>query len=242
MSPAERVLELVEPGRERAPGSTGRTTAGSRRPGRARAADRPRSSRPERETPGTSATHCTRPMMTASRQREVRSRRAPGGRGARRTSITPLHAISAIATTHSERSGPVIRSLASKPTTPIGIEPTMTYQPIRWSSVPRQLGLHQPDATRPSRSGRCRARSTASTAAIAPIWITAVNAGDRRVVHLQAEQLLGDREVAGAGHGEELGQPLDDAEDDCLPVVHLLFLVVRFRAAAHPTGQNVTAA
>ncbi len=52
-------------------------------------------------------------------------------------SITALQAISAIATTHSERSGPVMRPFAARPTIPMGIEPTMTYQPIRWSRVPR---------------------------------------------------------------------------------------------------------
>ena len=40
-------------------------------------------------------------------------------------------AISATATTHSERRSSVITSLSSRPTMPTGIVPTMTYQPIR---------------------------------------------------------------------------------------------------------------
>ena len=61
-------------------------------------------------------------------------------------SITPLQAISATATTHRDRSGPVMKSLASRPTTPMGIEPTMMYHPIRWSSLPRSSGFAMPTA------------------------------------------------------------------------------------------------
>src|SRR5664280_2048015 len=43
---------------------------------------------------------------------------------------------------------------------------------------------------------------------------------DRLVVHLEAEQLLGHGQVSGAGHRQELGEPLDDAEYDGLDRVH----------------------
>ena len=70
-------------------------------------------------------------------------------------------------------------------------------------------------------------------------------AGDPRVARVEAEELLGDREVAGARDREELGQPLDDAEDDCLEVVHLLFLVVLVQGCRTPYGaerdRNMTA-
>ena len=47
-------------------------------------------------------------------------------------------------------------------------------------------------------------------------------AGDGGVRDVEAEDLLGDRQVAGAGHGEELGEPLHDAEDHGVEVVHRL--------------------
>jgi hypothetical protein len=39
-------------------------------------------------------------------------------------------------------------------------------------------------------------------------------AGDGLVVDVESERLLGDREVAGAGDGQELCESLDHAEDD----------------------------
>ena len=56
-------------------------------------------------------------------------------------------------------------------------------------------------------------------------------AGDRRVVDVQPEQLLGDRQVAGARDGQELGEPLDHAEHDGVAVVHVgaAYEVVRSR-------------
>ena len=42
----------------------------------------------------------------------------------------------------------------------------------------------------------------------------------RGVVDAEAQKLLGDGQVPGAGHRQELGQPLDDPQDDGLQVVH----------------------
>ena len=65
------------------------------------------------------------------------------------------------------------------------------------------------------------------TAMIAPTWMTAVNAVTVVVVDGQAEHLLGDREVAGARDRQELGEPLDDAENDRLEEVHAVSLLGR---------------
>ncbi len=58
---------------------------------------------------------------------------------------------------------------------PIGIEPTMMYQPIRWSWLPRSSGLTSPLAHALAMRQMSVAKYT-TTAAIAPIWMTAVNA------------------------------------------------------------------
>ena len=57
---------------------------------------------------------------------------------------TLLQAISATATTQSERRSPVMRSFKSSPARPMGMLPTMTYQPIRWSTVPRSSASNSP--------------------------------------------------------------------------------------------------
>jgi hypothetical protein len=44
---------------------------------------------------------------------------------------------------------------------------------------------------------------------------------DRRVVHLESEEVLRDREVTGGGDGEVLGEALDDAEDDRIEVAQV---------------------
>ena len=57
-----------------------------------------------------------------------------------------------------------------------------------------------------------------NVATIAPNWMIAVNAVTAGSSTVQAEQALGDGEVPGAGHRQELGEPLDDAEDDGVEV------------------------
>ena len=49
---------------------------------------------------------------------------------------------------------------------------------------------------------------------------------DGRVVDRQSEPFLGNRQVAGAGDRQELGEPLHDAQDDGVEIIH----------AAQPTG------
>ena len=85
---------------------------------------------PERDTPGIRATHCTKPMITASfRLNEDSGRSRLPTRSA--IHITALQPTSATTTTHRLRKGPEIRPWARKPTIPIGIEPRMTYHANR---------------------------------------------------------------------------------------------------------------
>ena len=58
---------------------------------------------------------------------------------------------------------------------PIGIEPTMTYQPNRWSTWPRYSGLKMPRTHATAIRAMSRWKYS-RTAKIAPIWITAVYA------------------------------------------------------------------
>jgi len=83
---------------------------------------------PERDTPGIRATHCTKPMITASfRLSEDSGRSRLPTRSA--IHITALQPTSAT-TTHSCAEARD-QAWARKPTIPIGIEPTMTYQANR---------------------------------------------------------------------------------------------------------------
>ncbi len=99
---------------------------------------------PDRETPGTRATHCDqadeRCVSIMVRSRSPRS--CWPTRSA--YTITALQSTSEPPTHHSERSGPLMTSLPRKPTMPIGIEPTMMYQPKRWSKCPRYSGRNSP--------------------------------------------------------------------------------------------------
>ena len=98
---------------------------------------------PDRETPGTSATHWINPTTMVSVI--VRSCSCRSWRPTRSAyTITALHSTSALPTHHSERNGPLMTSLPRNPTMPIGIEPTMMYQPNRWSKCPRYSGWNSP--------------------------------------------------------------------------------------------------
>ncbi len=65
-------------------------------------------------------------------------------------------------------------SLKASPTMPTGIVPTMMYQPIRKSRWPRHSGFTRPSTQVRAICQMSRAKKR-MTAAIAPIWITAVN-------------------------------------------------------------------
>ena len=86
---------------------------------------------PERDTPGIRATHCTKPMITASfRLSEDSGRsRLPTRSAIHITALQPTSATTT--TTHKLRRGPEIGPWARKRTIPIGIEPRMTYQANR---------------------------------------------------------------------------------------------------------------
>ena len=115
----------------------------------------------------------------------------------------------------------------------------MTYQPIRWSNVPRSSGF-----TRPVVHALAIRQMSCPEVEDGREDRTHLDDGgvgrDGRVVDLEAEELLGDRQVTGARHREELGEPLDDPEDDCLEVVHLSFLLVRSKGREHPTHVHLT--
>ena len=90
----------------------------------------------DRETPGTRASACAAPISTASFSVSL-----PIGRSVRPSrsampSTTPI-TISVVPMIHRLRKSRSMTSLSSTPSTTIGSDPTMMYQPIRESSVPR---------------------------------------------------------------------------------------------------------
>ena len=88
---------------------------------------------PERDTPGTSATHWNRPMTSTCRRVSSSSVycRVRAAADASARYMTRLQTIRAPATTHRLRSGPDTKPLAARPTTTIGTDPTMTAQANR---------------------------------------------------------------------------------------------------------------
>ncbi len=85
---------------------------------------------PDRDTPGTRARHCARPTSKPSRQvnwpawRCCRPKYSAAAMTAENTSM-------AVATTQRLRTSVRMTSLKTNPITPIGMDPMMTYQPIR---------------------------------------------------------------------------------------------------------------
>src|SRR6266487_1274327 len=63
--------------------------------------------------------------------------------------------------------------------------------------------------------------------------------GDAHVVYLDAHQPLGDGQVAGRGDRQELGDPLDDAEEDRLPDLHVVYSARPDLAYASPIWRSV---
>ena len=166
MSPSERVLELEEAGRrqgrdrqeERHPGGRDPVEA-EQQAGRDRGAGARDARGPARRTARGPSTIASR--MVSSRLAAVLTATRSAN------TITALQTISATATTHSdaERAGDDVLQRRSRRCRS-GCEPTMTYQPIRWSRSPRSSGLTSPaahaDAIRQmslrSRRGRRRSR------------------------------------------------------------------------------------
>ena len=85
---------------------------------------------PDRETPGMSAKHCTDPMMRASFQVTVSSPRSsvPLASAHHRTALHPMRPAT---TTQRLRNGPSMASWRASPTNAMGMEPMMTFQPMR---------------------------------------------------------------------------------------------------------------
>ena len=118
--------------------------------------------------------------------------------------------ISIVAVTRRSRKGPSIWSLRVTPSTPIGMEPTITSQPIwaSWSPAhrlvderPEPRGEDPPDILAEiDQHRRLRAEL-----------------GDRReggARVLPAREGRRQPQMRAGGDGEELGQPLDESEDE----------------------------
>ena len=104
----------------------------------------------------------------------------------------------------------------SSPRTTIGMLPTMISQPIRASGSP----FRRP-ASEPSQATMIRAmswRKYRRTAASVPIWVIAVNAAPGSS---QPNSLPDDPQVGAGGDRQELGEALDDPEDDGFDPAHL---------------------
>ena len=103
----------------------------------------------------------------------------------------------------------------AKPKMTIGTVPEMRYQPIRASSSERREGSRS-EASQAVAMRQRSARKYRTTAAIVPSWMTAVNAAPGVV---PAGEGGDDAQVAAAGDRQELGESLDDPQDDGLEEV-----------------------
>ena len=187
---------------------------GRRSPGPGRAAGRPRSSRRTGTRRGSARGTGRNPMISASaRLRSLSPRSCLAARSA--SSITPPQTISAKATTHRLRSGPAIRSLARKPTThdrqrpddhqpgepvvgsvrALGVEQAAAPGADEHHDVAPEVDDHGDDrADLDDRGERGDAGSSMGRPSIFSAMVRCPVRGDR----------------------EELGEALDDAEDDGL--------------------------
>ena len=136
-------------------------------------------------------------MMTASRSVSCFSPRAwVATRSA--SHITALQAIRATPTTHRERSGPVMTSLARKPTTPTGMRADDDVPAHPVVAVAAPLGVEE--APHPRRGDPPDVAGEVDDDRRDRAHLD--DGGVRRhggVVHVEAENLLGDGEVTGAG-------------------------------------------
>ena len=97
----------------------------------------------------------------------------------------------------------------------MGSDPTMTYQPIRASRCPRYSGLNR-ERNQVDPIRQMSWRKKIRTASSVPIWITAVNAAPGSP-HPNSSGKI--RRWALLEIGQELGEPLDQPEDDGLEEV-----------------------
>ena len=191
---------------------------------------------PERETPGTSATAWARPIRMASvRPRSRSARSCVATRSASHITSAPADQRHRDHPQRAQVAGDEVLGRAAR-STPTGMVATMTYQPIRCSSWPRYSDLHQAQGPGPDDVPDVLGEVDDHRGDRAHLDHRGV-AGDRRVVDLEAEQLLRDGEVAGAGDRQELGEPLHHAQHDGVEVVHAHW---RLRTpAVHPLAGSL---
>ena len=197
--PAEGVLELEEPGRQQRGDREEEAEPGRASPGRARG------SRPaEIVAPGAGDARaparatCTTPIDDRVAQAQVALGRGPGGPTRSANHITRAPADQRRRpTTHSERRSPVMTSLSSRPAMPTGMRADDDVPAHPVVEVAAVLRLDQ--AQRP---GPDDLPDVPGEVDDAPRRCAHLDhggeAGDRRVADVEAEQLLGDRQVAGA--------------------------------------------
>ena len=193
---------------------------------------------PERLTPGTSARHWARPMTSPSVTVSERSARSCAARRSASTK-TALNTIRPSAMTTRRVSIFLMTSLSANPTTPIGSEPTSTANAKRNSGSRRPLLLTPP--TRPLMRATMSLAKYRTAARIAPTCTTAVNPmipSFSCCVFRSAEQLLDDQQVRGAGHRQELCDPLDHTEYNGLQDVQGFPLQWRRAATAAATPRR----
>ena len=113
-------------------------------------------------------------------------------------------------TTHVLRNTPSIRSSSSTPTMTIGIVAKMTYQASRESGSRERLARDQP-AEEADRQPHDVAEEIDDDREDRP---ELNDRRHRRARIAPAEELGDDLQMAGGGDGDELGEALDEAEDD----------------------------
>ena len=198
------------------PGPRAGTSSGRRRRGRSRVNRPAEIVAPERETPGISARAWAKPMNQPVAHVQLLDRALPSSRRARpaasrtRTGSAPIR--SGRDRARPTRSGPA----KTKPKIEIGIVPRRMNQPRFASWLRSRKG---------TRSSRIHARAISHQ--VAP-EVEQHRRHRPELDHgrepgagvLPAEQRRHDPQVAAGGDRQELGQPLDEAEDDGLERAH----------------------
>ena len=95
--------------------------------------------------------------------------------------------------------------------------PMMMYHPIRASSWPRSAG-RQSERSQVVTIRQMSLRKYQMTASSVPIWVTAVKDAPGSSL---PEELREDRQVGAAGDRQELGQALQDPQQDGLEPAHV---------------------
>ncbi len=125
--------------------------------------------------------------------------------------------ISMTATSHSERKTVSIWSWNSSPSTTIGMLPMMISQPIRASGSLRGT-LPNSERNHCATMRTMSRQKNTTTAASVPICVIAVNAAPGSSARRQ--ERAEDAQMRAGGDGQELGESLDEAQDDRFEQVH----------------------